>query len=91
MVQDLLAKMLANVTACHCLMVRLAQLLGPLAKRARSRGGKTTSNPLTGGRAVLHVRRHRELKDGAPRHIRRCPQSAPVRLYDAAAYGKPHP
>jgi glutaryl-CoA dehydrogenase len=26
MVQDLLAKMLANVTACQCLMVRLAQM-----------------------------------------------------------------
>ena len=26
LVQDLLAKMLANITACQCLMVRLAQL-----------------------------------------------------------------
>src|SRR5258705_8599987 len=26
MVQDLLAKMLANVTACQCMMMRLAQL-----------------------------------------------------------------
>ena len=25
LVQDLLAKMLANITACQCLMVRLAQ------------------------------------------------------------------
>src|SRR4029450_7228829 len=28
MVQDLLAKMLANVTACQCLMVRLAEMGG---------------------------------------------------------------
>ncbi len=38
MVQDLLAKMLANVTACQCLMVRLAQL--GLHPQDRGRGGQ---------------------------------------------------
>ena len=65
MVQDLLAKMLANVTACQCLMVRLAQLddagkLGDhqaaLAKAfctAKSRETVAWGRELLGGNGVV--------------------------------------
>jgi alkylation response protein AidB-like acyl-CoA dehydrogenase len=65
MVQDLLAKMLANVTACQCLMVRLAQMdddgkLGDhhaaLAKAfctARSRETVAWGRELLGGNGIV--------------------------------------
>src|ERR1700755_981390 len=65
MVQDLLAKMLANVTPCHCLMLRLAQLddegkLGDhhaaLAKAfctAKSRETVSWGRELLGGNGIV--------------------------------------
>jgi glutaryl-CoA dehydrogenase len=65
MVQDLLAKMLANVTACQCLMVRLAQLddegklddhHAALAKAfctARSRETVAWGRELLGGNGIV--------------------------------------
>jgi glutaryl-CoA dehydrogenase len=65
MVQDLLAKMLANVTACQCLMVRLAQMddegkLGDhhasLAKAfctAKSRETVAWGRELLGGNGII--------------------------------------
>jgi glutaryl-CoA dehydrogenase len=65
MVQDLLAKMLANVTACQCMMVRLAQLTddgklsdhqAALAKAfctARSRETVAWGRELLGGNGIV--------------------------------------
>jgi len=65
MVQDLLAKMLANVTACQCLMVRLAQMddEGKLADHhaslakafctARSRETVSWGRELLGGNGIV--------------------------------------
>jgi len=65
MVQDLLAKMLANVTACQCMMMRLAQLtdegkLGDhqpaLAKAfctARARETVSWGRELLGGNGIV--------------------------------------
>jgi alkylation response protein AidB-like acyl-CoA dehydrogenase len=65
MVQDLLAKMLANVTACQCMMVRLAQMAdeGKLADHtaalakafctAKSRETVAWSRELLGGNGIV--------------------------------------
>src|SRR6202795_261075 len=65
MVQDLLAKMLANVTACQCMMVRLAQLIdegklsdhqAALAKAfctAKSRETVAWGRELLGGNGIV--------------------------------------
>src|SRR6266540_3618882 len=65
MVQDLLAKMLANVTACQCLMVRLAEMddegkladhhasLGKAFCTARSRETVAWGRELLGGNGIV--------------------------------------
>jgi alkylation response protein AidB-like acyl-CoA dehydrogenase len=65
MVQDLLAKMLANVTACQCLMVRLAQMtdegklgdhhaaLGKAFCTAKSRETVAWGRELLGGNGIV--------------------------------------
>src|ERR1700729_1673953 len=62
MVQDLLAKMLANVTACPCLMVRLAQM-----DEGEKPGGPHASlaKPFCAAKSPETVARARELLGGA--------------------------
>ena len=78
MVQDLLAKMLANVTACQCLMVRLAQMndegkLGDhhaaLAKAFCT--AEVARNRLLGPRGPGRQRHRRRLQRRALLHRRR--------------------
>ena len=69
MVQDLLAKMLANVTACQCLMVRLAQMDRRGQARRPSRGaregvlhGQVARDGRVGPRAAGRQRHRRRLQ-----------------------------
>ena len=77
MVQDLLAKMLANVTACQCLMVRLAQMddegkLGRSSRGARQGvlHGQIARDGRLGPRAAGRQRHRRRLQRRAL--LRRC-------------------
>ena len=77
MVQDLLAKMLANVTACQCLMVRLAQMddEGKLEDHHASLAkafctAKIARDGRVGPRAVRRQRHRRRLQRRAL--LRRC-------------------
>jgi glutaryl-CoA dehydrogenase len=58
MVQDLLAKMLANVTACQCLMVRLAQMMTrasskTITHRCARRSARLSRETVAWGRELL--------------------------------------
>ena len=65
MVQDLLAKMLANVTACQCLMVRLAQMhrrrqaRRRITRRLRRRSARPSPRDRRLGAGVVGRQRHR--------------------------------